>query len=182
MVILQCFSAFKMNQIKNGNQKPWICDSPGCAYRTTLKGNLNKHKVRHGSTLEMRKPFPCVFNDCAYRAAQKAALQSHVKAKHSKERTRDFQCSLCPKKFYTKLVLEAHIPFHTNEKRFACTVCKFKSVNGSSLRRHVRLVHDDTVKFSCEFPGCEYSVKCKRSLDRHRLTHNEDPLLQRPIQ
>ena len=170
-----------MERISSNVRKTLFCDFPGCAFRTHETTNLRRHKLTHETALELRKPFPCTFKGCEYRAARKSTLDLHFDCKHNAERTRDFQCVFCPKKFYTEGHLTLHIRTHTNEKRFACTYCEYRHVSSGTLRRHVKQVHEDSLRFSCDIPGCGYSAKDKRCLEHHRLAQNTNPLLQRPL-
>ena len=133
-------SELKSHQIRiNSDRKPWACTFPGCAFRIKGRKDLNRHQRVHEKNPELRNPYPCFFDKCAYRAAQKWLLTHHIRARHNTGgKTRDFQCSLCPKKFYTQADLKGHISSHTKEKKFACVRCDFKTHHPGSLRLHIK--------------------------------------------
>ena len=170
-----------MENVCQGDLNRWICDFRGCNFRTKRKRGLNLHKAIHEVLLERRRPFPCTFGDCQYRAGQKQALKLHIRNKQSLERTKDSHCPLCPKKFYTEKEMKFHLPFHTKEKSLACDLCKFKSFRGCDLRRHIKRIHNEVVQYKCDFPGCDYSAREKRSHKRHYISHSLDPLDRRPF-
>ena len=101
--------------------------------------------------------------------------------KHDLGRTAEFQCSMCPSKFFTKDGLRFHIPNHVKEKRFKCTRCQFTTHSRCSFTRHERTVHDKSVKYSCSVPGCHFRTARPENLKRHGQTHESDPLVRLPF-
>ena len=157
--------------------RPWKCTFPGCNFATKHKGNLKLklHFNTHESNPDVRKPFPCKFTSCEYRAAQKGALDLHLKAKHTPFRSKDFQCTLCPSRFYTKDALTGHISRHVKEIKFECDLCKFFSHDKVCLNRHLKTVHGKGTRFQCAFPGCNYSAAYQSYVNQHKKTHDTDP-------
>ena len=163
--------------------KPWICNYPGCAFRTKSVGKLNSHKKRkHEPNEELRKPYACKFDNCEYRATYKHQMNSHVWRKHTSDRSRNFQCPLCPSRFYSEAERKKHISLHTREGiSYECKYCKFKTHAKHNLANHMKNIHEKLVKFSCSFPGCNHSTVHGDAFQRHLQTHDPDPQVRRPF-
>ena len=133
--------------------------------------------------MEDRRPFPCTFEACEYRAAQKKDLQCHVESKHTATRSKKYQCTLCPSKFYWLENLKAHIGSHTNEKRFACSSCNYRTNSSPCLSQHVKTQHGPTTskKYCCTAENCRYSTAQHGPFKLHVQSHNPDPLARRPF-
>ena len=94
-------------------------------------------------------------------------------ARHTPKRTRDFQCPMCPSRFFTKSTLTLHIPCHTREKVLQCRHCDHVAYSSAGLYNHVKHNHEKTVVvFKCSVPGCTFSTKWKHSLPIHQKTHD----------
>uniref|UniRef100_A0A8C2FP81 C2H2-type domain-containing protein n=1 Tax=Cyprinus carpio TaxID=7962 RepID=A0A8C2FP81_CYPCA len=61
-------------------------------------------------------------------------LKNHQKS-HI-EKTYDYPCELCDKRFSARKHLQAHMLVHTREKRYACEVCDKKFATSGNLNRH----------------------------------------------
>ena len=129
---------------------------------TKERRNLERHERIYETRPEQRKPYPCEFDDCGYRASEKHTLEKHVKVNHDSGRTRDFQCPLCPSRFYSDVCLKQHIPRHLKEKGFRCIQCKFATHDRACLRQHTRAIHEKRAPLPCPFPGCSYTVQARQ--------------------
>ena len=153
--------------------KRWSCAFPGCNHQTKTRQNLETHKRTHETRLELQKPFPCTIENCDYRAARKHKVENHILRKHTPGRTRDFQCPMCPSRYYSNSNLKDHVDrCHIKERRFACQQCKFKAHDRAYLRLHVKTVHEKSVKFNCSFPGCDFSTCHRTSFKLHGQKHD----------
>ena len=132
--------------------RPWPCPQPGCDYRAKLQRRLKRHIRTHDTNAETRRPFPCPAEKCEYRATQQGSLNDHIRAAHTPERPRDFHCPLCPSAFYTNRTQKKHILSHTKERRLKCDKCDFSTQYQTSLKGHVRALHE--AKLECSFEGC----------------------------
>ena len=166
----------------HSDHKPFGCTYPGCSYRTKGKSALNVHKRIHETDMKLRKPYPCTFDNCEYRGAQQIALTSHLKAKHSPGRTKDMECPLCPSKFYRESYLKEHIQLHTKETEYTCIHCDFKTPLKRLLNDHLKNIHENSKKFACSFPGCNFRTGYASNLKAHCLRrHDRDPAVRRPF-
>lgn len=52
--------------------------------------------------------------------------------------TNKFQCSICPKKFSTQILLNEHSTIHTNDVRHICKECALSFLDYTDLKEHIR--------------------------------------------
>lgn len=55
----------------------------------------------------------------------------------------EFVCELCGKEVANRNSLIGHMRVHTGEKPYACTRCKYRAKDKSTLNRHVKFRHKD---------------------------------------
>ena len=156
------------------------CTFSGCSFSAARHSNLGNHLRTHSTDPKVQRPFPCRFPNCTYRTSSKGNLTSHVTARHDPSRTREYSCPLCPKSFYDKTNMRAHInTAHTREKvkkRFKCTTayCKYKTNYQPSFRSHLLTHEDDPEKrypFPCSFPGCDFRRRGTYEIKHHEQKH-----------
>merc|ERR1712142_1158271 len=70
---------------------------------------------------------------------------------------RDHKCTLCPKGFFNKHELNAHLRTHTKEKPFGCKDCSKAFSRPHHLNRHMVSVHGSRCS------RCKANAKCKCS-------------------
>ena len=129
--------------------------------------------MKHPSA-ELRRPLPCTFENYDYRAAGKKTLSSHVDVNHNPGRTRDFNCPLCPSRFYSKHRLRRHVQLHKPERQLKCSHCNYTTRHKSSLDVHERAVHEKSVMYSCSVPGCNCNTTQRSYLKSHKWFHEPE--------
>ncbi|XP_041805407.1 zinc finger protein 250 isoform X2 [Chelmon rostratus] len=82
-----------------------------------------------------------------------------------------FCCSLCHRKFSTKLTLRRHLGIHGGEKPFTCPHCSYSSRLKASLLQHLR-THTGEKPYRCA--ECPYASIDRSSLLRHCRTHSQE--------
>ena len=147
------------------------CTFPTCSYSTTHRGYIQKHQKIHDSDPAVRSPFPCTFPGCEFRANCKKDLNKHMNSRHNPNRTRDFNCPLCSKAFYSSAELNPHIKFvHTKDVTFKCNLCDFEIYYRNGLKDHLLPKHGlgnaREKKFKCD--KCDYRSFSKHPLDLHK--------------
>ncbi|CAH0396031.1 unnamed protein product [Bemisia tabaci] len=201
----------------HSNKRPFECKV--CCKSFKLKSHLVKHSRMHSS----EKPFKCELCPATFRYPQSAKehLRVHSNEKpylcsicpksfkyssqlfvhekrHSKKRA--FVCDLCKTKFKTRETISKHIRIvHLGEKPVKCNLCTYKTINTSSLKKHMA-VHEETRPFKCTLCSAKFAVSLylkihlktihsgrsfdceichmkfprKRSLTLHRNVHKEE--------
>jgi uncharacterized Zn-finger protein len=87
--------------------------------------------------------FMKVCDICNQQLSTYGALKNHKKTVHDK--VKPFACTECPKKFSAKHSLQFHLNTHTGEKPFACKWCSFKASDRSSVSKHQKKLHPDSL-------------------------------------
>ncbi|KAK2822949.1 hypothetical protein Q5P01_023014 [Channa striata] len=82
-----------------------------------------------------------------------------------------FCCSLCHRKFSSKLTLRRHLGVHGGEKPFTCPHCAYSSRLKASLLQHLR-THTGEKPYRCA--DCSYASIDRSSLLRHSRTHSQE--------
>ncbi|XP_063218755.1 zinc finger protein 615-like [Bacillus rossius redtenbacheri] len=136
------------------------CDT--CNYLTYSKLILEKHVRKH---LVKTECYKCTICDKKFRIS--ACLKIHMK-RHTNQR--DFPCDICEYKAFTKTEIKLHMTVHSGEKNSVCHICGKAFTKESSLRKHVRSIHERSTKEHC--PQCDFTTYYASSLKAHvKLCH-----------
>nr|CAI5856851.1 unnamed protein product [Callosobruchus analis] len=144
-------------------EKSFICNHCGKTFVTkhALSNHLSLHKLHEDDMFNLTcKTCNSIFNS-------KASLRNHLN-KHS-ERTKDFLCNECGKKFWTKSLLDSHLKIHLGIKPYICEVCSKGFPTKNSLQKH-NLVHTGEKPVSCMI--CEKTFSQKGHLIYHMRKHS----------
>ena len=75
---------------------------------------------------------------CSPNFSTAATLSFHVKTVHEGQHV---QCNICDYRIPAKGILEAPLRSKHEELKFKCQMCGFKSVHGSSMMTHTKIIH-----------------------------------------
>ena len=80
---------------------------------------------------------------CAYCGEMigKKNMTRHIDQKHTENRKRKYQCTLCGKGFLSPQHLQDHMNIHTGAKPYMCKYCGSTYASMGNWRMHERTVH-----------------------------------------
>eukprot|EP01083_Nonionella_stella_P071024 190456_1 len=128
----------------HSDEKPYLCDHPGCTKRFQHKYYLNQHKRRTHDAIKKHK---CP--QCEKAFVEKCNLKIHLR-KHTGEKP--YQCYICLRRFSVKTNLDAHMRIHNGDKPFKCELCGKCFARKAYLTQHHR-THTGEKPFECEYCG-----------------------------
>ncbi|XP_068197763.1 zinc finger protein 672 [Antennarius striatus] len=110
----------------------------------------------------------------AFRSAPRRLTSKSLEVRRGEEDEEGgggFCCSLCHRKFSSKLTLRRHLGVHGGEKPFSCPHCPYRSRLKASLGQHLR-THTGEKPYRCA--ECSYASIDRSSLLRHSRTHSQE--------
>ena len=135
-----------------------------CKFLTKTKGCLSIHIKR----IHMKKKsHRC--QDCNKRFVSKTELKSHCQI-HMEDRRRLFQCQICSYLAMNEKGLNCHQETHLGA-RVTCHFCDKTFSHKSSLRDHIKKVHQETKYSLFNCFSCSKAYKNKNHLKRHMISH-----------
>lgn len=161
--------ARKMNKINliphlrkaHGGSPPYKCDI--CIRGFYNAPSLKVHLQRH---LRIQD-FKC--DHCEKSFMRKNHLLQHIMRKHPPEDApRDYICSICCKRFISKLIAEQHERNHVRSYKCQYAPCRYSFRSKLELEAHHN-THTDNRPFLCD--TCGYKARSKRQLGYHRKRH-----------
>ncbi|XP_053620930.1 zinc finger protein-like [Plodia interpunctella] len=146
---------------EKGHHIRLVCQKCGRIYKN--KTTFNKHieynvcgKKSRASPLDAK--FECDY--CHKKYTQKMSLRVHIQFEHGNYKS--YNCEWCPKRFWCKSRLNAHIVKHTQEKKFHCSICDRNFVTKESLLYHTR-IHTGEKPYACTQCDARFLSASRRS-------------------
>ena len=102
-------------------------------------------------------------------------MKEHVERRHNSSRSKNIDCPMCPKKFYTMESMRRHLRIHTNERPWRCSLCNSEFKHENDMHQHRESIHGDSAKFKdhpklkCEL--CPFTTIFPERLTRHLSVH-----------
>ena len=150
-------------------EETYVCPLNGCTKVCKTRKQFLFHQTSH----EKGKQWSCSHPNCDYRTVTERFLQQHIKSKHTERDPKPFKCSHegCDKAFSVKYYLKLHIK-GIHGTGYDCTHegCAYHCRTSCGLRNHIKAEHYG-VKWSCEWPGCEFTTSKHTSLNTHKWVH-----------
>lgn len=97
-----------------------------------------------------------------------ASLTRHAKIHKGSKKTRNFECSVCKKKYFEAHALKIHKRSHSGEKPFSCDLCE-KSFSDIRLMNSHKKTHLQERLFVCDECGKRFNHHS--TLITHQRTH-----------
>ncbi|CAL8128367.1 unnamed protein product [Orchesella dallaii] len=149
-----------------------LCDVTVLSNKYLKKHLVNMHAKAVGEEFTPGEglKFGCMFSSCGEKFGTDVELHQHVERNHAPVVDSKFMCTLCGKVFSNQARLTRHNLVHSKEKRLECHVCKKRFAYSSSLKDHLKVVHDlgeGQQYFRCEQPNCEAKFKLIKYLNKH---------------
>lgn len=140
-----------------------------CQYCQKVFKNRSRMITHRRSHEPDRPKFEC--EECGRLYATKQAKDVHIRTYHNRS---GLKCSVCDKVFVIKKLLEVHMRFHTGDFPYVCDICGQKFAQMCHLNTHKNVKHN-SVRYSCEHPGCGKYFTSSASLRNHEFSHSMMP-------
>lgn len=131
---------------RQNNSKEWKCSVCGLIFRKSLL--LNLHSLVHSSDKIKTKIQSTVCPQCGLQFQKQKELINHISQhgrlslKKAKRLTSlsTYKCSMCYKRFATKVRLQQHCLVHgaEDQKPLPCNICFKRFMNNSALSCHLK--------------------------------------------
>ena len=173
---------------------PFKCDQCHKSYYTEQKAEAHRAQCQGKNT---ERKYNC--EECGRSYVMLCSLRTHIRERHSDFKpVKNLCCELCGKRFRHKKYLELHMYSHSSEKnvrkhmkglvtsshltlyfffffQFECDICHRKYKSSDILRHHVRMVHKNLPRVTCDICQKEVSrVSLKAHLNRHKEKQEEE--------
>ena len=120
--------------------------------------------VRHMEEVHKKRHYRC--SHCPANYKRGADIDRHVKRKHNGKDIPNISCNICEKLFTDKSNLRRHIKtIHTEDIKYECSICQKKFNKKCNLDRHINDIHHEEKKYNC--PVCPEKFSRRGNLKRH---------------
>ncbi|XP_047039565.1 zinc finger protein 600-like isoform X6 [Helicoverpa zea] len=143
-----------------------------CFFCTETFQNYNQRKRHHNTVHDVKSPeFRCPVCNKSFQIMSK--MKVHLKEVHIREK--NFSCSMCDQKFFSKTHVQKHMIKHFGERVHQCEVCKKSYARKQTLRDHMR-IHSSEKKFVCSV--CSQGFVQNNSLRLHLKVHHPETVAE----
>lgn len=109
----------------------------------------------------------------------KSKLRQHIKRHVSEDSNKPYKCPLCPEKFTKLYQLKEHKKLQNHIETFNCDQCPKIFKTPSTLKTHVKMVHERAFEQICEI--CAKIFTTKSSMEQHYKSfhlYNQDDAVE----
>ncbi|XP_053980870.1 PR domain zinc finger protein 10-like [Hylaeus volcanicus] len=169
----------KENSRRN-NSKEWKCSVCCLIFRKPIL--LNLHTLTHGTDKIKTKTYSTVCPQCGIQFQKQKELINHVSQHGRLSLTKakrltplsTYKCSMCYKRFATKVRLQQHCLVHgaEDQKPLPCNICFKRFMNNSALSCHLKTHKENKQVFEC--PMCRQLFSQSMALKDHIETHKKE--------
>ena len=153
---------------KHEKADKYTCHLCGKVFGTNQRAFFNRHVDSHSLDGKQKPEFEC--KQCSKAFFFEIDLRIHLTGT-THGGGRNYPCSTCDYKAYSKQALKYHIAeWHSTERPFECEICGKGFSNERYLQRHLE-VHDSTRKFECSV--CNKKFKSQKHLTVHDKIHRQ---------
>ncbi|XP_017048521.1 zinc finger protein OZF [Drosophila ficusphila] len=142
--------------------KTHVCEFCGRIFKNLSA--LSQHRYTHDDQIQL--PYACEMPDCTWRFFSKEKLKIHM-MRH--QGIKNYSCPYCGLKKTTKNELRLHINYHTLERTWSCKDCPKVCNSSTSLKKHVRTIHEKARDYACSY--CEKKFATSDTRKYHEMTH-----------
>nr|XP_034187392.1 PR domain zinc finger protein 10-like [Osmia lignaria] len=165
---------------RQNNSKEWKCSVCGLIFRKPLL--LNLHTLAHGTDKLKTKIQSTVCPQCGLQFQKQKELINHISQHGRLSLTKTkrlttlstYKCSMCYKRFATKVRLQQHYLVHgaEDQKPLPCNICFKRFMNNSALSCHLKTHRENKQLFEC--PMCRQLFSQSVTLKEHIETHKKE--------
>ncbi|XP_061725843.1 zinc finger protein 431-like isoform X3 [Cydia pomonella] len=139
-----------------------------CFYCDETFPNYMQRKRHHHSVHNLEIPaFNCPICHKAFEIESK--MQVHIKEVHLREK--NYSCTMCEQKFFSKTHVQKHMVKHFGERVHQCEICKKSYARKQTLRDHMR-IHSNDKRYVCAL--CSQAFVQNNSLRLHMRVHHPE--------
>ncbi|XP_047518360.1 zinc finger protein 600-like isoform X6 [Pieris napi] len=140
-----------------------------CFYCAETFQNYTLRKKHHNFVHNIEGPdIKCPVCQKSFQILSK--MRVHLKEVHLREK--NFACTVCGQKFFSRTHVQKHMIKHSGERVHECSICKKAYARKQTLKDHMR-IHNDK-KYVC--PVCNQMFAQNNSLRLHMKVHSIDSL------
>ena len=151
-----------LNILHNEKPKPF-CDMCQIDFETEEKLAEHLEKIKHKITCD----------GCGKIFSIEKYLKQHQQKSSCNLTEKQYECSVCLKKYFSEYGLRRHLLTHENLYPFKCDHCEKCFKRRDNLKRHQKMHMESPKIFPCPFPDCSKQFYRNDKLKDHLGTHGK---------